>query len=552
MRSCHDQIPKLSVRAAAKAPRASQQERLDAEKRRLLVLQQEWQLEIAGLVAEFESVDAARFEHVRESVLKYEHYRSEFFKATQTRSSAVAAAAQGLRPQARVAAAVARPTTAGQAAAGAAHDSSAELPLPDDTSDKSATRGFLKLGIFRSKTKRVKKKASAASHSVASSDMSVSRGASGSIESPEMGGPAAILGVRSAHELGTADAGVQDVAADVAAHPQTLGRNSSSFASSPSPQHSDRNVGDNGPGVSAHESSGDAAEWVITGHTQDSPGRQLVDQELSADSLVHVSRLSVIDETSDKTHSSPMPAQHDASPSPAQAQHDPPALSTPNGQDEAADTTATPEPPVPESRSLPPSRFDDVFTSLEPQGPPGPHSDDAGGAAVAAADVRRAPSAPLGGAQVDLDSAFAVPSLVRSQTAAKPEPSADARPASVGHRHNASLGQIGGPSAASAAQESDDEGAEVEHSFRVNFSIRERAIQDNPDETRAALSRVATMLRAAPSARRRNRREVRTVYVDSDARSPAQAAAIVGSDQPEAAQELPAAAVPSLAPEKIL
>ncbi|KAJ2716072.1 hypothetical protein H4R19_000852 [Coemansia spiralis] len=542
MRSCHEQIPKLSARAAAKAPRASQQERLDAEKRRLLELQQAWQTEIAALVGEFESVDAARFEHVRESVLKYEHYRCEFIKAMHARSSEVKAAAQGLRPQERVAAAVAQPAGARPEAAGAIPHASTEPVYPDDASDRSASKGFLKLGIFRSKTKRVKKKASAASHSVASSEMSANYGGSSGVTSPDMGGPATVLSAHSAHELGRADPEDPGAAPGFAAHPRALERTGSSLVSSHSTEQSDgvsvavmpRDAGADDYDVAVRESSGDTAEWVITGHTQDSPEHQ-ADDRLSADSLVHISRLSVIEETSDNTHSSPVPVQSDASPNPAQPQ---PATSDPSahyGQDEAASPLR--------------SHFDDAFTPLVLSGSASTGSNNTGGIPVAAEGARR-PSEPFSGAQVDLDSVFAVPPQPQPQPQVRAEarPSTAAGSESPGHGRSASLAPAG-----EAAHGSDDEAAEVEQAFRVNFSIRERAIQDNPDETKAALSRVATMLRAAPATKRRNRREVRTMYVTSDdAPGAAQAVAPAGSDLSEATPEPPAAAVPSDAPEKLL
>ncbi|KAJ2165756.1 hypothetical protein GGF45_005922, partial [Coemansia sp. RSA 551] len=56
MRGHHEQIPKLSARAASKAPRSTQQ-RLDEEKRKLIELQRQWQNEIAGMVSDYEAAD---------------------------------------------------------------------------------------------------------------------------------------------------------------------------------------------------------------------------------------------------------------------------------------------------------------------------------------------------------------------------------------------------------------------------------------------------------------------------------------------------------------
>ncbi|ORX70912.1 hypothetical protein DL89DRAFT_257085 [Linderina pennispora] len=63
----------------------------------------------------------------------------------------------------------------------------------------------------------------------------------------------------------------------------------------------------------------------------------------------------------------------------------------------------------------------------------------------------------------------------------------------------------------SSQHSSDDDNGE--QAFRVKFSIRSDTIKDNPDESKAALNRVATMLRGAPTIRRRGRRDVRTMYV---------------------------------------
>ncbi|KAJ2910153.1 Suppressor of Profilin deletion, partial [Coemansia aciculifera] len=104
MKQHHEQIPKLSTRTVSKSARASQQakQKLEDERSALMTLQQEWQKRIAGLVGDFETADVARIEIVRESVLKFEHYKTEFFKAAQNGSSPVVGIATAMRPSTRI------------------------------------------------------------------------------------------------------------------------------------------------------------------------------------------------------------------------------------------------------------------------------------------------------------------------------------------------------------------------------------------------------------------------------------------------------------------
>ncbi|KAJ1965859.1 hypothetical protein GGI12_000488 [Dipsacomyces acuminosporus] len=153
---------------------------------------------------------------------------------------------------------------------------------------------------------------------------------------------------------------------------------------------------------------------------------------------------------------------------------------------------------------------------------------------------------------VDLDSAFSVPtSLPRAATAANTGGSDDGfgadnafmpsaaitaatklkeSPALGGsgnrHTRSASADVSRSPAIGNASNDSDSEGKDaddtdddadaIDQAFRVKFSIREDTIKDNPDESKAALTRVTTLLRGAPTIRRRNRRDVRTMYVASN------------------------------------
>ncbi|KAJ1731103.1 hypothetical protein LPJ61_002696 [Coemansia biformis] len=560
MRNHHEQIPKLSARTASKASRSSQQARLDAEKRQLLELQQEWQAEIADLVGEFESVDAARFEHVRESVLKYEHYRSEFFKTAHARTTAATAAAQGLQARQRVADAVVRPAGARAETAGAWMESAGEHVDADDAEDKGGPKGFLKLGIFRSKTKRIKKKPSAASHSIASSDVSAHRAAS-SVTSPDIGRPATVLSVRTAHGTDALDSEPSAGASTSAARPRRSSDRGNSFVSSRSTQQLDGNTESTAPTsagtddrrVSAQEGSCDTAEWILAGHSQGSPD-VLADSGLSADSLVHVNRLSVIDESSDKTHGSPLHTQHDEPAATAQSPPESPLHDAQPDHGEGAGSSADTEPPRTDPATAPQPRFDDLFSPLVLRAPTESRS-HAAASTPAATDSVASTNVRLDSTQVDLDSAFALPpprsqASTDSNTAtatAEPQLLAASEAVGTAHRRNTSMG-AGESLSAGGTSEPDDEAAEVEQTFRVNFSIRERAIQDNPDETKAALTRVTTMLRAAPSSGRRNRREVRTMYVSSDAPFVGSTTTPVSSSHPEAAPGITADAKPDVEP----
>ncbi|KAJ2374405.1 hypothetical protein GGI05_007297, partial [Coemansia sp. RSA 2603] len=145
-------------------------------------------------------------------------------------------------------------------------------------------------------------------------------------------------------------------------------------------------------------------------------------------------------------------------------------------------------------------KFDDVFgttsSAFEPQ--------------ETEAKASNSSEQPAAAASIDLDSVFSIP---RSTQQAQPTLGKTTSPAT--HHRSASLDNDQRSHASSSANDSDTEEA-MEQSFRVKFSIRDRAIEDNPDESKAALSRVTTLLRAAPaSARSSRRRDVRTMYVPS-------------------------------------
>ncbi|KAJ2450161.1 hypothetical protein EV183_004475 [Coemansia sp. RSA 2336] len=483
MRAYHEQIPKLSARVAAKAQRPVQlQQRLEDEKQKLFELQQKWQTDIAGMVGDFEAADIARNEVIRESVLKFQHYQNELCKAMQAQLAIAKDAAKQTKPDERIVDVLARP---GSMAEG---DRGGRL---SDAEDK-ASKGFLKLGMFRSKTRRVKKKSSAASQSAASETSQPAYShTSADISS---------AGVPSVHTVLSRDPErpLAEPSSAVTA-PRTLDRHGNSFVSSGSAAHSEamenaaRPV-ELGQQNSSGQGSSDFAEWVFAGHPQGAQEAKNTSGP-SADSLVHVTHsLSAIEE------SQPTETELDQQPA------DTPELKTastdlePQATDSGKQKGANGE-----------LRFEDVFKVPEKLDELKP------------ADSVVSPIRP----SIDLDSAFAVPpaaAAAAQQTNSTPRAAPQAIRPSLSskspqpmpdhmHRRNASMEAKGSPQLADQKTEDSDDEAEMEQTFRVNFSIRERAIQDNPDESKAALARVATMLRSAPSSRRRNRREVRTMYV---------------------------------------
>ncbi|KAJ2120458.1 hypothetical protein IW147_005071 [Coemansia sp. RSA 720] len=500
MRGHHEQIPKLSARAASKAPRSTQQ-RLDEEKRKLIDLQRQWQNEIAGLVSDFEAADVARLEVIRESVFRAQHYQSEFFRAVHDQTGASRECAKHLHVGVRIVDEMVRPKAR------------EENESPSDS-------GFLKLGIFRSKTRRVRKKDSKTGQSIASSDMSQR---ASSIVSPGMGSVRTVQGQHAEtvgagsepHNFGTVR--------------RSLDRHGNSFVSTSSAQRSESmetasNVA--GPKqASVQGSVVDEGEWVFAGHSQASSGA--AGMGLSADSLVHVTHnLAVIEEASVK---SPAVQQEvpviDAGQEPLEAGVLPTAAETntvehspeANAVEHTVETSTVEQDVINSVEHTDTNvRFDDLFMPLE-------QTDQAEQADTPDLGENKATSPAI-----DLDTAFSIPApskqhadAIHGSTQKSPAPmrmqAAHTAPTRIkspldsitrtNHRRNSSMTKDTQFDTAA----SDD--TDVEQMFRVNFSIRERAIEDNPDETKAALSRVTTMLRAAPVSRRRNRREVRTMYV---------------------------------------
>ncbi|KAJ2852372.1 hypothetical protein IWW36_000259 [Coemansia brasiliensis] len=496
MRSYHEQIPRLSARAAAKAQRSMQlQQRLEDEKRKLFELQQSWQTDIASMVGDFEAADIARNELIRESVLKFQHYQNEFCKAVQAQLAVAKDAAKQAKPDERIVDMLAR--------SGSTAEGEKSGHYVSDAEDKTAAKGFLKLGMFRSKTRRVKKKSSATSQSAASSE--ISQPATYGHASTDISSSAGVPSVRTV--LSRDPEGVLAEPPSTMTAPRTLDRHGNSFVSSSSAPHSE-SVSESmaRPAVlgqqnsSGQGSSGDFAEWVFAGHPQGSSEAKNASGP-SADSLVHVTHsLSAIEET------------HLPNPEPDQ-QPDTAAVADASVQKKASadlgpETTNSDK----QQGSKEELRFEDVFKVPE-------KLDELKPAESTSSQIR--PS-------IDLDSAFSVPPPAAKQhTASASQATPQASQPSLSsrnphpmfdesehkHRRNASMEAKGSPQFDGQKTEVSDDEAEMEQTFRVNFSIRDRAIQDNPDETKAALTRVTTMLRSAPSSRRRNRREVRTMYV---------------------------------------
>ncbi|KAJ2503136.1 hypothetical protein GGH96_000579 [Coemansia sp. RSA 1972] len=530
MRGHHEQIPKLSARAASKAPRSTQQ-RLDEEKRKLIELQRQWQNEIAGMVSDFEAADVARMEVIRESVFRAQHYQSEFFRAVHDQTGASRECAKHLHVGVRIVDEMVRPKA-------------------QENESVQSDSGFLKLGIFRSKTRRVRKKDSKTGQSIASSDMSQR---ASSIVSPGMGSVRTVQTVQTVQGQHAETVGSEPP--NFGTVRRSLDRHGNSFVSTSSAQRSESTEA--ASNVAAKQASvpgsvADEGEWVFAGHSQASSGG--AGMGLSADSLVHVTHsLAVIEEGSVKSPAVPReipefgaeqetlkagvwPAEADintvnqAADTNAVNQ----AADT-NAVNQAADTNAVGhavETNAVDQGVVSPIEqdvvssvehagtnvtFDDLFMPLE-------QTDQA-----EQADTRDLEENKTTSPAIDLDTAFSIPAPSRQHTetthistqplpAPMPIQAVHTAPTRIKspldsitrgelkHRRNSSM-------AKDTQFDTAESDADVEQMFRVNFSIRERAIEDNPDETRAALSRVTTMLRAAPVSRRRNRREVRTMYV---------------------------------------
>ncbi|KAJ2001898.1 hypothetical protein GGI04_003562 [Coemansia thaxteri] len=591
----HEQIPKLSARTVAKSAKASQQakQRLDEETRALIELQKQWQKTIAGLVGDFETADVARAEAIRESVLKFEHYRSEFFKAAQSGTAAAIDTATAMHPSPRIIDVLSRglrssptdqsaspnndtqqpannpptvPPLPGQQQRTTTAESGSQLTNSESLSEQDGAKPKGFLNMFRGKTKRVRKKTSASEISVTSSQHS--RSISSNVATPNI--HAAALSVNTAHtrEAGDSD-GLSPVSSGVvvssgtsSGNPRALSHNrGASFASS---SHSAR-IPATEPGPPS--TSGDFADWIYGEGNKPNVGPQLQDSTvLLADSLAPAARstLSVIAETASPEKVSDAVFANEAAEGPVQGSEDKLPVSVEASLAPAAFVVDSwPEIGKPLGNQVTAISVGDasrIFGSMDAA-----NFDDAFKLSSTQQDLVSFEQAPVvvdGGssstAAVDLDQAFSISAAAASVAPLSSEVqmsngvfgSADAfraksgldikqspqlsrlggSPASNGgHRRSASA-DIGdkSPSIGSIqlqnddddrdddnAEDDGDDGSAAEQSFRVKFSIREQAIRDNPDASKAALSRVTTLLRAAPSVRRRNRRDVRTMYVPS-------------------------------------
>ncbi|KAJ1898836.1 hypothetical protein LPJ66_002499 [Kickxella alabastrina] len=535
MRSHHEQIPKLSARTTVKSAKVSQQakQRLDEETQLLIQLQQRWQKEIVGLVDGFEAIEVLRTELVRESVFRFEHYRVEFFRAAQGGADVARGIAKDMHTQARIVDTM-RDSMHGSGPAQSIPVRTAAAPTPmrasvaslqsarsfqgsvDSEGDKA--KGLRKLGLFLGKGRRVSKELPANASPVSSM---YSRSISSSSALPAVtasGAPPSILSAVTGHSEAVSTGASSDVSG-VSGNPAPLRQRSSSSNSLASAQsdQAPRNVGENvwniqqqqqqqesSSSSSMRNGGGDFAEWVFADGSQEATSTTM---DASMGSMVYVMN-------------SQLPAIHE---SPGIPEEDSDIFAQ---KDDASrifgDISDVPFDDI---------KFNDAF---------GPEF------STAATDALFQPNTEAAASAVDLDSVFSIPSRGKATetaiagqnpaldavfdfAAAFPTSSTDAVAA---HKRSASIGAAskhtreedgkGSEEPASKASDSEDnkdnedDNDSIDQSFRVKFSIRERAICDNPDESKAALSRVTTLLRAAPSTSRGNRRrDVRTIYVPS-------------------------------------
>ncbi|KAJ1824677.1 hypothetical protein LPJ56_002805, partial [Coemansia sp. RSA 2599] len=569
MRSHHESIPKLSARTVSKSAKASQQakQKLEEESRALVQLQLRWHKDIAAMVDNFESADVARVELIKESIFHFEHYRSEFHKAALNGVDVSRQAAKAIRSYTRIVDVmkgdmqspdagaapsddVARNASA-QASAKTSAVSSGNRPADRGESLESVAegdgekKGFFKRGIFRSKTKRTSK-ANSPNHSASSSMHSRSISSNMASSGLASGAPPSIQTALT-KDTRESEAFSPGFSSDSASQsiPTALRQRGSSFMSShssraPEGAQESSQQGQQKQQPSAHgsqpndasQSSGaaDFAEWVFAEGSQEIVP---VSMDASVGSLVHVA---------------------------AAASHLPPISEVADKQDDEQDIQGgKAQAPVASVSSssgrifgdIEDVNFEDVFGKS-----------DTGAAELAAGkpqDEGKAVAAEDAKPSIDLDSVFSIPTRKETPTAGAADSSKPSASALFGSpdafavkqlkgspaSHRRSLSLNGGLSRSAsnegkstegmdkASDEDDDEdnGGEEdagEQSFRVKFSIRDKAIKDNPDESRAALSRVTTLLRAAPSTSRGRRRDVRTMYVPSSL--PITSALGVGSD----------------------
>ncbi|KAJ2851667.1 hypothetical protein GGI22_005247, partial [Coemansia erecta] len=298
-----------------------------------------------------------------------------------------------------------------------------------------------------------------------------------------------------------------------------------------------------------HTSAGDFAEWVFADNTQETSSSRN-NSNYSVGSMVHVSgSLAAIDEVSDGSQKMSQPSigiskQASVNEPPHQAK-----ASSPTADFDSTfgllQISSSPKPVSTKSTSVGESKQFDLDSAFNiPQAPQSACAQEKAmdrEAGLADASIAApAPGNTRGMSFVDVfgsadvfrptntkeDGLKMSPQMARLENAESPR----AASSSDGHRRSVSVGMPESPTTrakgvefdsgekSGSGESSNDSDAyeDAETSFRVKFSIRESAIKDNPDESKAALSRVTTLLRSAPSVRRgRNRRDVRTMYVPS-------------------------------------
>ncbi|KAJ2516134.1 Suppressor of Profilin deletion [Coemansia sp. RSA 1939] len=624
MHAHHDEIPKISARTISKSARASQQakQRLEEKKDSLMTMQNEWQSIVPGLVAQFEAADVARVEAIREALMRFEHYRNEFFKAAQDDISSAKELTQQYQPSVRIAAAldgrfqsqptgvsnvehnneattsntngnndinnnstrskneadkesVSAPSNASSAAQPSLLNEGGGSSVQEDAPQKS----FLKLNIFRSKTKRVKKKSSGSgtfsgssistdySHSISSGI--VSPGAANA--NPGIPGSIRTTNTHDSSRLSPRIPGEQRSLAPSSSYAETSHQAISGGSQPQSPSQRQHSIQPSSPlqkPPHMQTSTGDFAEWVFTDNTQETSSSRN-DSNYSVGSMVHVSNsLAAIDEASDSSQqrsqhaidapkqanvegsgqpqvgglsakvdgafgplnltSSPIPEPLSASSGehkqadldsafniplalPAQAKE------TPAEKESISANTALFTAPKPSSagsatRALDSTKdilFDDVFDPADVFKPTG----SKGGLKKSPQVARLGEGVPPHSMGVSSSNSGGGNKHRRSASTGSPElPPTHAK----GVAFDTSEKSEAKDNDSSSSGNNSDGDEDADNLFRVKFSIRENAIKDNPDESKAALSRVATLLRSVPPARRgRNRRDIRTMYVPS-------------------------------------
>ncbi|KAJ2663876.1 Suppressor of Profilin deletion [Coemansia sp. RSA 1200] len=625
MHAYHDEIPKISARTISKSARASQQakQRLEEKKDTLMALQNEWQSIVPGLVAQFEAADVARVEAIREALMRFEHYRNEFFKAAQDDISSANELTQQYQPNVRISAALdGRSQSQPSGVSNAEHhndattsssngnnninnnskskneadkesvsapsnaSSAAQPSLLNEGGDSSVQeeapqKSFLKLNIFRSKTKRVKKKSSGSgTFSGSSISTDYSRSISSGIVSPGtantnpgISGSIRTTNTHDSSRLSPRIPGEQRSLAPSSSYAETSHQAISSGSQPQSPSQRQHSIQPSSPlqkPPHMQTGTGDFAEWVFTDNTQETSSSRN-DSNYSVGSMVHVSNsLAAIDEASD---SSQQRSQH-AIDAPKKANDEGPGQPQIGGLSAKVDDAFGPlnltSSPIPEPLSAGSGEhkqadLDSAFNiplALPAQAKETPAEKESISAVTALSTVPKPSSAGSATRALDntkdisFDDVFDPADVFKptgSKGGLKKSPQVTrlgevVLPHSVGvssssssggggnkHRRSVSTGSPELPpthakgvafdtSEKPGAEDNDssssgnnsDGDEDADNMFRVKFSIRENAIKDNPDESKAALSRVATLLRSVPPARRgRNRRDVRTMYVPS-------------------------------------